>query len=111
MSDWFEIDRMSGDGIYPTSVRYYDIMSVDKLSDGSCKIYFDDEHHYSYTVAETYEDMMARLKEYESPLQLVGPFTIKHYQTLRKILKGEPVEEMDKADLLDVVASVLGGDK
>lgn len=97
MKEWIEIKRLEGNTVYPTAIRAYSIMSVDKISEGTCKIYLDNEHHYSYTVAEPYEDVMAKVMEAEEPVTapFVEHFTREQYELLLDAVKGlEGYEEI-----------------
>lgn len=96
MKEWIEIKRLEGNRLYPTSIRPYNIMAVDKTSDGTCDIYLDDEHPGSYTVAEPYEDVMAKVKEAEEPVTVpfAEHFTREQYELLLDAVKG--LEGYDK---------------
>lgn len=89
MPDWIEFSRLKENGeIWPTSIRVYSIEAVDKISDGSAKIYMDDERHYSYTIAEPYEEVMKRIIELEAPIKVITPmhFTKDEYQFMYNCL-------------------------
>lgn len=93
MNEWIEIKRLNRGTVYPTAIRAYSIMSVDKISESTCKIYLDDEHHYSYILAESYEDVIAKIKKVEEPVDLsncvVEHFTMDEYEYMRALLENE----------------------
>lgn len=89
MSEWIEIKRLQEDNVSPTSVRAYSIISVDKISDGSCRICLDDERHYYYTAAEPYEDVITRIKKAEEPqtIPVAERFTRDEYKSVLEAME------------------------
>lgn len=91
MINWIEFKRLNGNQeIYPTSIRVYGIEGVDKISDGTTRIYMDDEHNYSYTIAEPYEEVMEKIRKAEEPtvIPFVEHFTREEYELLLDAVKG-----------------------
>lgn len=67
---WLEFKTTDGDTQNKVSVRTYQLCSVEGTGTDSCRLYLDDEHHYSYSVAESYDEVMKRIKEAEEPVAI-----------------------------------------
>lgn len=88
MSDWIELKRLDTESkVYPMSIRTYNIETINKLSDGSTAIYVESERHPYYTVAESYEDVMAKVKDTEGPGPIIEHFTKNEYELILETME------------------------
>lgn len=83
MSDWIELNQINSDySVTPASVRAYCVCMVEKTGENSCKVLLDDDKHdVYYTVAESYKDVLTKIKEAEGPIPVpvAEYFTIEEY--------------------------------
>lgn len=88
MSDWIELNIVKDhEGtVEPLSIRAYLIESVVRRGAKGCTITLDSDAGKYYQVDDPYEDVMKRIKEVESPVDLsncvVEHFTLDEYDTL-----------------------------
>lgn len=97
MSEWIELKCIKSDGMWdgsnasvePVSLRVYNITAVAKSSSDSCVISIDNEKGSYYSVAESYEDIMAKVKEAEEPSSypIVERFTREEYECILEAMK------------------------
>lgn len=113
MSEWIEFKRLNGNQeIYPTSIKVYGIEGVDKLSDGTTRIYMDDDRNYSYTLAEPYEEVMEKIKKMETPVKVITPVHFTHnecrfiYNSL-SLLGETGTKEQQMQPILDKLKEIL----
>lgn len=123
MSDWIEFKCIKEDGNWNgtktklelVSLRAYEIVAVSRTGSDSCILTLGGERNQYHSVAEPYEDIMAKIEQAEGPVDLsncvLEPFTKEDCQIFSDILQSKlKLEEVPKADaigLLEKLDSVL----
>lgn len=119
MSDWIEFKCIKNDGVWdgtkasvePVSVRVYNITAVAKSSSDSCAISVDDEKGSYYSVAEPYEDIMAKVKKAEGPGPIIEPFTKNEYRLILETMERLENPSESTQNIINVLKEILKEDK
>lgn len=129
MSDWIElkcikerdVQGSSPKLIEPMSLRAYTIQVVAKWGSEACQISLDDEKQTILYIAEPYEDVMAKIKEVEEPVDLsncvVEHFTRDEYELIKRACDAyaevnfNSVDEQPSRDIVNKVKEILKEDK
>lgn len=91
MSDWLEVKQVeNGSAINKAAVRVFNISALKSTGAESCRIYTTEDFDDWFNVAESYDSIMARIRELEEcPAPVIERFTEEEYKILLGFCKKE----------------------
>lgn len=117
MPDWIEFKCIKNDGTWdgpntsvePVSIRVYSIAAIAKSSSDSCVISIDNEKGSYYSVAESYEDIMAKIKQIEEPVTVpvAEHFTQDEYRLILETMERLDRPSESAQNIVNVLKEIL----
>lgn len=108
MSDWLELKQIeNGSAINKAAVRVYSINSVKSTGADSCYVYIAEDYGTWISAAESYDSVMARIRELEeSPTPIIERFSKEEYRLLLTVVQDAQTQYKEKTRPADVLKSI-----